>query len=144
MIKPRAIPCVVAAGLFLGLSACSNPYDPVQRTIGGGLIGAGSGAQSGPRQPVGMVRRSVPRSVERLERRGVSSLRHRRHVTADLVLHLRGLRRGATVPIKCCSHFSADRYWRTCETNGPPRFRTAPGAGTKRPMPQRRLRWRTG
>jgi hypothetical protein len=33
--------------LLLGLSACTNPYDPVQRTIGGGLIGAGSGAAIG-------------------------------------------------------------------------------------------------
>jgi hypothetical protein len=38
---------VVAVGLLLGLSACTNPYDPLQRTIGGGLIGAGSGAAIG-------------------------------------------------------------------------------------------------
>src|SRR5262249_35113717 len=38
---------VVAVGLVLGLLACTNPYDPVQRTIGGGLIGAGSGAAIG-------------------------------------------------------------------------------------------------
>jgi hypothetical protein len=47
MTKPRIIACVVAIGLVLGLSACTNPYDPVQRTIGGGLIGAGSGAAIG-------------------------------------------------------------------------------------------------
>jgi hypothetical protein len=47
MTKPRIIPCVVAIGLVLGLLACTNPYDPVQRTIGGGLIGAGSGAAIG-------------------------------------------------------------------------------------------------
>src|ERR1700720_2659339 len=47
MTKPWIIPCVVAVGLVLGLSACTNPYDPVQRTIGGGLIGAGSGAAIG-------------------------------------------------------------------------------------------------
>ena len=47
MTKPRIIPCVVTAGLILGLSACTNPYDPVQRMIGGGLIGAGSGAAIG-------------------------------------------------------------------------------------------------
>jgi hypothetical protein len=45
--KSRIIPFVVAAGLIFGLSACTNPYDPVQRTIGGGLIGAGSGAAIG-------------------------------------------------------------------------------------------------
>lgn len=47
MRKPRITPIVVAMGLILSLSACSNPYDPVQRTIGGGLIGAGSGAAIG-------------------------------------------------------------------------------------------------
>jgi hypothetical protein len=47
MTKPRIIPYVVTAGLVLGLSACTNPYDPVQRMIGGGLIGAGSGAAIG-------------------------------------------------------------------------------------------------
>jgi len=38
---------MVAMGLILGLSACTNPYDPVQRFVGGGLIGAGSGAAIG-------------------------------------------------------------------------------------------------
>ena len=47
MRKPRVAPYGIAVGLVLGLSACSNPYDPVQRTIGGGLIGAGSGAAIG-------------------------------------------------------------------------------------------------
>jgi hypothetical protein len=47
MTRPRINPYVVAAGLLLGLSACTNPYDPVQRMIGGGLIGAGSGAAIG-------------------------------------------------------------------------------------------------
>jgi hypothetical protein len=45
--KLRISPRVVVVGLVLGLSACTNPYDPVQRTIGGGLIGAGSGAVIG-------------------------------------------------------------------------------------------------
>ena len=38
-----------AAGfvLMLGLSACTNPYDPAQRAVGGGLIGAGTGAAIG-------------------------------------------------------------------------------------------------
>jgi hypothetical protein len=47
MTKPRATPCMVALGLILSLSACTNPYDPVQRFVGGGLIGAGSGAAIG-------------------------------------------------------------------------------------------------
>ena len=42
--KRQIFPRVLVVGLALSLSACTNPYDPVQRTIGGGLIGAGSGA----------------------------------------------------------------------------------------------------
>ena len=36
---------VLIAGL--GLSACTNPYDPGQRAVGGGLLGAGTGAAIG-------------------------------------------------------------------------------------------------
>ena len=39
MRRSRIIHCAVAGGLMLGLSACTNPYDPVQRFVGGGLIG---------------------------------------------------------------------------------------------------------
>src|SRR5579875_3346171 len=35
----------LAAGL--GLTACTDPYDPGQRAVGGGLIGAGAGAALG-------------------------------------------------------------------------------------------------
>ena len=38
--------CVIAA-LVLSLSACTNPYDPVQRGFAGGLWGAASGAAIG-------------------------------------------------------------------------------------------------
>ena len=31
----------------LGVSACTNPYDPGQRAVGGGLLGAGAGAALG-------------------------------------------------------------------------------------------------
>jgi hypothetical protein len=47
MIKRQIFPLVMVVGLALSLAACTNPYDPVQRTIGGGLIGAGSGAAIG-------------------------------------------------------------------------------------------------
>ena len=46
MIMTRIAPCVIAA-LALGLAACTNPYDPVQRGLGGGLLGAASGAAIG-------------------------------------------------------------------------------------------------
>ena len=45
--KRQISPRMLIVGLVLTLSACTNPYDPVQRTIGGGLIGAGSGAAIG-------------------------------------------------------------------------------------------------
>jgi hypothetical protein len=38
----------VAACVCVGLlGACTNPYDPTQRAVGGGLIGAGTGATIG-------------------------------------------------------------------------------------------------
>jgi hypothetical protein len=37
----------VIAAFALGLSACTNPYDPVQRGLGGGILGAASGAAIG-------------------------------------------------------------------------------------------------
>src|SRR6267154_716169 len=42
----RVAPYAIAA-LALGLSACTNPYDPVQRGLGGGILGAASGAAIG-------------------------------------------------------------------------------------------------
>ena len=45
MAKLRITPCVAVVGL--GLSACTNPYDPAQRFVGGGLLGAGAGAAIG-------------------------------------------------------------------------------------------------
>jgi hypothetical protein len=36
-----------ALALISGLSACTNPYDPAQRAVGGGLLGAGAGAAIG-------------------------------------------------------------------------------------------------
>ena len=47
MTKLRPARYIVAVGIVLGLAACTNPYDPMQRFVGGGLIGAGSGAAIG-------------------------------------------------------------------------------------------------
>ena len=45
---PRLITSTVATfGVVLALSACTNPYDPGQRALGGGAIGAGAGAAIG-------------------------------------------------------------------------------------------------
>ena len=38
---------VAALSLALGLGACTDPYSPGQRAVGGGLIGAGTGAAVG-------------------------------------------------------------------------------------------------
>jgi hypothetical protein len=45
MTRPRIMPYVVTLGLVLGLSACTNPYDPVQRMIGGGRCNRGCGCR---------------------------------------------------------------------------------------------------
>ena len=46
-MKRPIVGCVTSLGLILGLSACTNPYDPAQRFVGGGLLGAASGAAIG-------------------------------------------------------------------------------------------------
>ena len=45
MFKKATISLAVLAAL--GLSGCSDPYDPGQRAVGGGLLGAGAGAALG-------------------------------------------------------------------------------------------------
>jgi hypothetical protein len=47
MTRRFIAPAAFAVGLILALSGCTNPYDPAQRAVGGGLIGAGSGAAIG-------------------------------------------------------------------------------------------------
>ena len=47
----RSIAFAAAVVMVLALSACTNPYDPGQRAVGGGLLGAGTGAAI--RQPRG-------------------------------------------------------------------------------------------
>ena len=44
----RSVAAIVAAlGMTLAVSACTDPYDPGQRAVGGGLLGAGAGAAIG-------------------------------------------------------------------------------------------------
>lgn len=40
-------PLAVAFGISLALGGCSDTYNPNQRAVGGGLIGAGAGAAIG-------------------------------------------------------------------------------------------------
>ena len=47
MTRRLIAPGACAVGLLLGLSGCTNPYDPGQRALGGGLTGAGAGAAIG-------------------------------------------------------------------------------------------------
>ena len=47
MTKVFFAPGGIALALALTLAACTNPYDPGQRALGGGLIGAGAGAAIG-------------------------------------------------------------------------------------------------
>jgi hypothetical protein len=41
------VPIAAALGMALALTACTDPYDPGQRALGGGLLGAGTGAAIG-------------------------------------------------------------------------------------------------
>jgi hypothetical protein len=44
----RHLYCLGALAVWvLSLAACTDPYDPGQRAVGGGLLGAGAGAALG-------------------------------------------------------------------------------------------------
>ena len=47
MTKWRVVGGAAGLTLVFGLAGCTNPYDPGQRALGGGLIGAGTGAAIG-------------------------------------------------------------------------------------------------
>src|ERR1700751_4213401 len=47
IMKALISSCPFVLGMAVGLSACTDPYDPGQRAIGGGLFGAGTGAAIG-------------------------------------------------------------------------------------------------
>ena len=44
MTKRSTIASVMGAGLLLTTTAYADPYNPAERAIGGGLVGAGTGA----------------------------------------------------------------------------------------------------
>jgi hypothetical protein len=44
MTKRSTIASVMGAGLLLTTTAYADPYNPAERAIGGGLVGAGAGA----------------------------------------------------------------------------------------------------
>ncbi len=46
MKKKGLASCALILAVGMGLSAC-NPYDPGQRAVGGGVLGAGTGAAIG-------------------------------------------------------------------------------------------------
>jgi len=44
MTKQSTIASVIGAGLMLATTAFADPYNPADRALGGGLVGAGTGA----------------------------------------------------------------------------------------------------
>jgi hypothetical protein len=46
-MKRLITPVALGLGALLSLAACTNPYDPGQRAVGGALLGAGTGAAIG-------------------------------------------------------------------------------------------------
>ena len=86
----RIAPYVIAASA-LALSACTNPYDPVQRGLGAGILGAASGAAIGAAAGGGPEPRSERRSAGQpgfLEESQVHLRRHRALITATQPMHI--------------------------------------------------------
>jgi|SRR3954469_19041308 len=46
-MKRLITPMALGLGALLSLSACTDPYDPGQRALGGAALGAGTGAALG-------------------------------------------------------------------------------------------------
>lgn len=46
-MKRFIVPWALALGVATFVAGCSDPYDPTQRAVGGGLLGAGAGAAVG-------------------------------------------------------------------------------------------------
>jgi hypothetical protein len=68
MATPWIVPVMLAVVLVLGLSACTNPYDPMQRFVAAVSSAQAVGRRSGVRLPAVTVRRWAPRSAELLVR----------------------------------------------------------------------------
>jgi len=47
MKRRASVASVIGAGLVYALAASANPYNPGERALGGGLLGAGTGAVVG-------------------------------------------------------------------------------------------------
>jgi hypothetical protein len=47
MRKPVTFASVIGAGLLMATAAVADPYNPGERALGGGLLGAGTGAVIG-------------------------------------------------------------------------------------------------
>src|SRR5260370_33892246 len=47
MRKQSTVASVIGAGLLLATAAFADPYNPAERALGGGLLGAGTGAVIG-------------------------------------------------------------------------------------------------
>ena len=46
-MKTSSIVSVIGAGLLFAMTVWADPYNPAERAIGGGLLGAGTGAAIG-------------------------------------------------------------------------------------------------
>jgi hypothetical protein len=64
MSRLATIGCLIGAGFMLATTALADPYNPAERALGGGLVGAGTGAVIGAIAGGGRVPVLVPRLVE--------------------------------------------------------------------------------
>jgi hypothetical protein len=64
MTKQSTIASVIGAGFMLATTAVADPYNPADRAVGGGLVGASTGAIIGAIAGADVVLASVRRSAE--------------------------------------------------------------------------------
>ena len=60
MRKRETFASVIGVGLLMATAAFADPYNPGERALGGGLLGAGTGAAIGGMPEAAAVRRPVP------------------------------------------------------------------------------------
>ena len=95
----RTVKMAALGAAALGLAACTNPYSPGQRAVGGGLLGAGRARRSADWRAAARARRSAVSPARRSARALATSPRHSRLRRATIASS--GVRAGSRAVSPC-------------------------------------------